>query len=485
MTKTKNEDIIWIKIKKEFYNEPEDIYLASLYLNPVKGKNENFRRFLQLSNEIMSFQKKGNVILVGDLNARTNNTKDYIELDKFSDDLSSTNDETITLIRNSEDKMQCDHTGKELLDLCKTHDLRIVNGRKTGDLFGKFTSFQPNGNGVVDYLISESNIFEKFSFFKVGEYIPWLSDHCALHSCIQLNEDMQTRKSIPDLKPAPKIFKWDKNSNRLFTENLNSNNLSNRLNYICQQEILDSNAMALEITKLLIDTAKTANIKTKKIRPHSKNKIWFDRECEASKLHLKNLGKQANIEIDSSLRKEIGKQKKHYKNMIKKKKMDHQKGIVEKMNSESKDGKVFWNLLDKLDYDKNSSDHFKNTIPSDKWVNYFKGILNTNKKQTLSVTGENTIGPLDFEITTEEMKEAAYVLRPGKSPGLDSISNEMIACLLEHNPYVLLKLFNSILHNTEKISIWNTGMINPIHKKGSFMNTGNYRRISLLSCLGN
>ena len=207
--KTENENILWLKIKKELINENKDIFLACIYLSPLKGKNEIFKKFQELSKDIMLFQQKGDVLLIGDLNARTNNSADYIKFDKLNDD-HLVNDETITSERNSEDKIACDQTGNELLDLCKSHDLRIVNGRKTGDLFGKCTSFQWNGTAVVDYLISQGNIFEKISVFKIGEHIPWLSDHCAIHCSLELSRLKQFKKMNLNLKKSPKIFKWDK-----------------------------------------------------------------------------------------------------------------------------------------------------------------------------------------------------------------------------------------------------------------------------------
>ena len=84
----------------------------------------------------------------------------------------------------------------------------------------------------------------------------------------------------------------------------------------------------------------------------------------------------------------------------------------------------------------------------------------------------------------EELDGASYVLRRDKSSGYDSLSNEMIKCLLEANPDLLLKLFNAVFSSNTKIEQWTMGIIAPIWKLGSKMNPSNYRGISLLSCLG-
>ena len=67
---------------------------------------------------------------------------------------------------------------------------------------------------------------------------------------------------------------------------------------------------------------------------------------------------------------------------------------------------------------------------------------------------------------------------------MDNLSNEIIACLLEVNPGILLKLFNLILNEGKIIPDWITAYIVPLHKSGAKSDPSNYRGISLLSCLG-
>ena len=80
--------------------------------------------------------------------------------------------------------------------------------------------------------------------------------------------------------------------------------------------------------------------------------------------------------------------------------------------------------------------------------------------------------------------KASLILKPGKALGIDNISNEMISCLLEIYPEVILKLFNSILNHNDIIPDWLISIIAPIYKKGSKADPSNYRGISLLSCFG-
>ena len=154
---------------------------------------------------------------------------------------------------------------------------------------------------------------------------------------------------------------------------------------------------------------------------------------------------------------------------------------MEDMKQSKNDSKKFWKILDKFER-KNDDTVFKQGIKDQRWVSHFKSIF---QKQGVDVPlPQNTAeyGELDTEISLHELKIGAYVLRLGKSPGFDSISNEMLLCLLESNPEILCKLFNSILRNPHAIEKWSISMINPLHKSGSKMDPDNYRGISLLSC---
>ena len=81
------------------------------------------------------------------------------------------------------------------------------------------------------------------------------------------------------------------------------------------------------------------------------------------------------------------------------------------------------------------------------------------------------------------MHYASTKLKEGKAPGYDNILNEMIKCLTEKYPILIIKLFNMILQSNCIIPDWLISLIVPIHKKGSKADPSNYRGISLLSCL--
>ena len=161
--KNTNENSIWISIKQNRTMSTNKCYFGFYYCSPSK-KDDTF--FTSVNDEIESFQKRGQVYIYGDFNARTAKEIDIIEQDKFDTSFGLQNQVNIPK-RNSHDK-QITSRGKEFLDICKINDIIIVNGRKIGDIFGKFTCHEWNGSSLVDYMLTHFESFENVLFFKNG-----------------------------------------------------------------------------------------------------------------------------------------------------------------------------------------------------------------------------------------------------------------------------------------------------------------------------
>ena len=65
---------VWLKLCKEVLNIERDIYVCGSYIPPIDSsfyKNREADPFSQLEQDINNFQKNGDVIMLGDLNAPT------------------------------------------------------------------------------------------------------------------------------------------------------------------------------------------------------------------------------------------------------------------------------------------------------------------------------------------------------------------------------------------------------------------------------
>jgi len=69
--------------------------------------------------------------------------------------------------------------GGEILRLCVGNKLRKLNGRVTGDLDSKLTSYQYNGGSTVDYGIVSEDLQNTVLGFQVQALTPY-SDHCPI-----------------------------------------------------------------------------------------------------------------------------------------------------------------------------------------------------------------------------------------------------------------------------------------------------------------
>ena len=149
--------------------------------------------------------------------------------------------------------------------------------------------------------------------------------------------------------------------------------------------------------------------------------------------------------------------------MVQNKKKDHAKNIFDDMmyfNSQN-ESKKFWNSLKKLN--KEQEMDYVSCISEQSWTEHFKKVRKTEVEPSYPPDFE-TPGPLDYLISLEELKNVEGVLKNGKASGIDLISYEMLKCIIEYNPNILLNVLNSVLQQNLSISDWFISIITPIQK---------------------
>ncbi len=140
---------LWLKIQKGIISASQHVFLCAIYIPPLESPYFQEETFQNIEEEISHFQAQGNVLLMGDLNARTGKELDFLESHgtRF---ITGYND----LYPSYPATENCDQTvnahGRQLLQLCRGLALYIVNGRLRGDSLGRYTYSSALGNSTVD-----------------------------------------------------------------------------------------------------------------------------------------------------------------------------------------------------------------------------------------------------------------------------------------------------------------------------------------------
>lgn len=182
-----------------------------------------------LEQDINYLSQYGNIVICGDLNARTGCQSEIIDNDNsYIDVPQHVRIGEISKSRRNKD-MISNSRGKDLLDLCTSANLVILNGRTLGDSAGNFTCFQYNGNSTVDYCIVSEEVVSKVLYFQVDKHLPLLSDH----SCISVKIFSKFKCEHPgqtnEIDHMPQGYIWDETSPIQFINALNSTNIQNKL----------------------------------------------------------------------------------------------------------------------------------------------------------------------------------------------------------------------------------------------------------------
>jgi len=118
---TTSENRLWFKLDARYFGFKNDLYLCACYTPPTNSLYNN-DDFTDLENEISSLNGKGNISIIGDLNARVGDRSDFIEnesgpADSLQNLLPDNYNEDKYLHRNCIDK-DCNTQGQSTKYLC-------------------------------------------------------------------------------------------------------------------------------------------------------------------------------------------------------------------------------------------------------------------------------------------------------------------------------------------------------------------------------
>ena len=288
-------DYIWVKIDKNILQLDKDILLCSCYITPNHSSYFDPDTLPNLENDINLFKRDYFVVLAGDFNARTGVEHDFINYDNCNLAPGGISPPTTIIRPRKSFDTHINDLGKQLLEMCKSLDLRILNGRCKGDSLGQITFHGNQGSSTVDYIIASHDILHLFETLVVRQPSPF-SDHCQLITCIKIDPSVLTSDEDSlqeELISLPRQFKWSTDSKESFTYALNSDDIKQLIHDFQLsnfEHVGDINTIVKKFTNIL-ETAAKQSLKLVKQNKKSKrySKIWFDQECSRARKNLNHL----------------------------------------------------------------------------------------------------------------------------------------------------------------------------------------------------
>ena len=127
-----------------------------------------------------------------------------------------------------------------------------------------------------------------------------------------------------------------------------------------------------------------------------------------------------------------------------------------------------------------------------RWIEHFREVLNSEEPTdpiTIEDESEFELGGLIEEIvitepTIGEIKAAIERLKNGKSPGVDSITAELLKAHKELSAAKVHQLLEKVWKHEKIPDKWKRGLIIKLPKKGNLKECKNWRGITLLSVVG-
>ena len=485
---------IWLEIDKSiFLSLEESIQVCIAYNPPENSEYCNKEFYDELSLLLL---KKCHIsspfILIGDLNARTGELADFEVHSKAQQ-----NGEEIKLPGreiNNKKRANCDkksnQMGIKLLELCKMHDLQILNGRTTGDRRGLFTYHDTSqGASSIDIAVASDTLSSKISSFTVLPQSD-ISRHSKIVTRIKnLKGDIQPTqiKEYPWI-PTSKKYKWADNSANQLSTALNSRLVSDIMiecDLYMEAGLVEPAAKKLsEIYNTAADAAldikEKKNIVNNQFKHKKKPKKWYDNECR----NLKNISRRLAIlkqqePTNQDIRSRHNSALKDYKRICTKKKYEFEQSQIQALDEMlTTDPTEFWTKW------KNFGDTYNtDSIPNadgEKWEKYFRKLFdNDNSTKTpppvRKVHNPDHSERLNAPISMKELMDIIKSLKNKKAAGLDKITAEFLKATPERIRKTILQLLNLIFVKRIVPKDWCVGVINPIHKDGPKEDPDNYR----------
>ena len=159
--------------------------------------------FQKLEADINQYSNFGDIYVIGDLNSRVGRKNDFFDNDIILTEFEDNSFSADVPIR----RLSMDHGSNKfgdcLLDLCKATGLRIVNGRLFENT-DKMTCFTPNGESLIDYILTMRYNFSSFTNVTVHDYNEF-SNHAPISFALKIG----TQRSREATAKFRETYTWN------------------------------------------------------------------------------------------------------------------------------------------------------------------------------------------------------------------------------------------------------------------------------------
>ena len=483
--KNKYDWLVWLKLDKHHFRMTSDVYLAVTYVAPENSpmhKIHDEDPFRVIETDIGIYKELGKVFITGDMNARTGKKLDFITNNSIFENI--VNRQNGALLRATQDH-KSNRYGDLLIDLCKSSDVCIVNGRLYDDAAkGKYTCTMYNGSSVVDYLLTNERDMNQLVYFNVEQFNTF--SFKILHE--------KTATNISKIN----YCRWNPEKKTSFIEDLNS-----EIHIL--EEKLKSEIAKESNTDTIVDVFTSylnekgnkyfyKNVKHSTCEFTSPDKFkqkWYNDECKLKYKAFKEAVNNFNCTQNDDNRRILYEKKKDYKYCCRKIRNTFRHSQCKQLNEvRRKRPQEFWSI-----FRKRTKTSTGDIISNEEFFKYFKNLANPKDEnfdngskqyvynfENTDQENEPTFEELDQTISLEEIKKASRQLGNNKTCSVDNILYEYFKENIDSLCYPLKLLFNYILDSKSFPRCWSTGSIKPLYKKGDSTDTNNYRGITITSC---
>ena len=355
----------------------------------------------------------------------------------------------INIPRNTKDSTD-NNFGDHLSAMCIELGIHVLNGRTPGDLTGEITNITENGRSIVDYMLTEPNMFNVVKSFNVLD-VPE-SNHLPLLCKLNLSfnpteaEGNDANNTFENVSDIPK-FKWENEERLNFLNTLSDVASIDTLNSMLDLDENDLEEAVNVFVSVLHRAAEPMAVKSRKGKKKILQPKWWCKECEKLKTKKYECLKRFKLSNTDADLRSFREARNNFKNFCKLKSSQWKSKLRDRLIGCKSNPTEFWKTVKNVAKEQLQP---SNLITAGEWFCYFEKLLNQNVNiseefeslvQDFTESHDSECGicngqelgspetqELNDHISAEEILKSVKEMSNGKAPGIDGIIIEMLKC---------------------------------------------------------